>query len=269
MEPAIEEPMNATFAEDEASDLDDVIGGQADNPPRLLIHGCEKIGKSSFGASAPGAIFLPTEDGLDRIDCKKFPIVANWPTFLARLKQVRNARHNYATLVIDSMDWLEKLIWRYLCEQSKVESIELACGSYGKGYTRAAEMFYELLKEHLDPIRRERNMAIILIAHSKVEKVEEPGIQAYDRSSPRLDKRAMPIVCEWSDAIGFACKRVRVDEDKAAKGARNIPHAIGSDRYLVLSDSKPACLAGNRYGITEDLPLSWDAFAAAAFKQNV
>ena len=47
--------------------LDTIQSGREARPPRLLVYGQEGIGKSSFAASAPGAIFIQTEDGLGEI----------------------------------------------------------------------------------------------------------------------------------------------------------------------------------------------------------
>ncbi len=54
--------------------LQTIRTGKAQGPPRLLVYGTEGIGKSTFGASAPKPIFIPTEDGLDNIDCASFPL---------------------------------------------------------------------------------------------------------------------------------------------------------------------------------------------------
>ena len=54
--------------------LETIQSGRENRPPRIMIYGSEGVGKSTFGASAPGAIFIQTEDGLGEIDCRKFPL---------------------------------------------------------------------------------------------------------------------------------------------------------------------------------------------------
>ena len=51
--------------------LDNIQTGKENKPPRIMIYGSEGVGKSTFGASAPDAVFIQTEDGLSEIDCKK------------------------------------------------------------------------------------------------------------------------------------------------------------------------------------------------------
>src|SRR4029078_13367683 len=54
---------------DGMSSLATMQRGRTRRPPRLLVYGTPGIGKSTFGSQAPNPIFLPTEDGLDEIDC--------------------------------------------------------------------------------------------------------------------------------------------------------------------------------------------------------
>jgi hypothetical protein len=46
----------------------------------------------------------------------------------------------------------------------------------------------------------------LLIAHSKVEKFEDPEWSPYDRYSPRLHKHAAALICEWCVAVRFATR---------------------------------------------------------------
>ena len=54
--------------------LQQIHSGRRHAPPRLMIYGTEGIGKSTTASQAPKPIFIPTEDGLDQIDCDSFPL---------------------------------------------------------------------------------------------------------------------------------------------------------------------------------------------------
>ena len=54
--------------------LETIQSGRQSKPPRVLLYGVEGIGKSTFGSQAPKPIFIQTEDGLDEIECDRFPI---------------------------------------------------------------------------------------------------------------------------------------------------------------------------------------------------
>ncbi len=81
--------------------------------------------------------------------------------------------------MIDSLDWLERLVWDKLCEQYAVPSIEKVDGGYARGYMHALTLWREVL-DHLNVLRA-AGMVIVLIAHSKVERFEDPESSSYDR----------------------------------------------------------------------------------------
>ena len=92
--------------------------GKSRKPPRVVVYGTEGIGKSTFGNTAPAPIFLPTEDGLGEIDCERFPLAKSYDEFIGNLGQLCQAEHNYQTAVVDTLDWLEKLIWAKVARDS-------------------------------------------------------------------------------------------------------------------------------------------------------
>jgi len=120
--------------------------------------------------------------------------------------------------------------------------------------------------DHLNVLRNARGMVVLLVAHAKVEKFEDPESSPYDRYSPRLNKHAGALVSEWCDAVLFATRKVRTQTEEAGFGRkRTIAHAIGKDggERILRCVGGPSCIAKNRYGIVDELPLSWAAFMAA------
>lgn len=247
------------------SGLSRVQRGRVSKPPRVLLYGVEGIGKSTFGAQAPKPIFIQTEDGLDEIDCDKFPLAATYDDVLTALGELRSQQHDYESVVIDSLDWLERLVWDKLCAANGVNSIEKVDGGYSKGYTHALTYWREII-DQLNVLRNVRGMVVLLIAHSKVERFEDPESSPYDRYSPRLHKHAAALVSEWCDAVLFATRKMRTQsEDAGFNRKRTIAHAIGKDggERILRCVGGPSCVAKNRYSITEELPLSWAAFMQA------
>lgn len=235
--------------------LKQVITGKNPKPPRIVIYGAEGVGKSTFAANAPKVIFVQTEDGLSEIDCSKLPLVTRFDELIAQLTAIRDEEHDYQTLAIDSLDWTERIIWDRVCADYGVKSIEKADGGYGKGYVHALAYWRQVITL-LNEIRDRRNMAIILIAHAKVECFEDPENASYDHYSPRLHKAACSLVSEWVDAILFATKRLRVD---TTTGKAAPVGADGGER-IIRTNGSPACIAKNRYSLPGELPLSWTAF---------
>ncbi len=110
-----------------------------------MLYGVEGIGKSTFGSEAPKPIFIQTEDGLDEINCDRFPLATTFDDVVAALKTLVNEKHDYESVVIDSLDWLERLVWDKLCQQYGVESIEKVDGGYARGYMHALSLWREVL----------------------------------------------------------------------------------------------------------------------------
>ncbi len=245
--------------------LEQIQRGKQPMPPRLVVYGTEGVGKSTFASQAPAPIFVQTEDGLAEIDCDRFPLATTFDDVTAALSELHSEQHDYQTVVIDSLDWLERLIWDQLCRQYNVASIEKVDGGYAKGYTHALTYWREIL-DGLGRLRTDRGMVVICIAHSKVEKFEDPESSAYDRYSPRLHKHAAALVCEWSDAVLFATRKFRTQSEDAGFGRKRAiaaPIGAGGGERILRCTGGPSCIAKNRYGIADELPLSWATFVDA------
>ncbi|MEX0718360.1 MAG: ATP-binding protein [Planctomycetaceae bacterium] len=245
--------------------LERIHRGKQPLPPRVVLYGTEGIGKSTFGSQAPAPIFIQTEDGLSEIACDSFPLAQTLDDVLASLSALHAEKHDYQTVVIDSFDWLERLIFDELCRQHNVSSIEKVDGGYAKGYTHALTHWRQILGL-LNRLRVERGMVVLGIAHARIEKFEDPEATAYDRYSPRLHKHACGLVCEWADAVLFATRKIRVQaEDAGFNRKRGLAFALGKDggERVIRTIGGPSCVAKNRFGIVEELPLSWAAFVDA------
>ncbi|MEI8246822.1 MAG: ATP-binding protein [Lentisphaerota bacterium] len=244
--------------------LDTVIKGKKFEPPRIMVYGPEGIGKSTFGASAPNPIFIQIEDGLSQIDCHRFPKAEKLDDVDTQLNLLLSEEHEYQTLVIDSADWLEKLIFEWVCARFGVSVVEKADGGWGNGYKQALNIWSELLKK-LDTLRTRKGMAIVFLAHSDTRTVKDPESQAYDQFTPRLQKLAAAMITEWVDAIFFATRKMRVEKD----GDRMIARPIGANggERVMRTVGSASCVAKSRYSMPDELPLSWDSFMSAIAKQ--
>ncbi|MCQ2404275.1 MAG: ATP-binding protein [Lentisphaeria bacterium] len=246
--------------------LESITRGKENKPPRIFLYGQEGVGKSCTAAQAPNPVFIQTEDGLDEINTSKFPLAKSLNDVLNALAALRDEQHDFRTVVLDSADWLERLIWDKVCQDFGVRSIEKADGGYGKGYVHALTYWRQIVSLFND-LRNVRGMIVIVIAHSKVERFEDPENAAYDRYTPRLHKSATSLLCEWVDAVLFATKRFRVSKEEGTgfQGDRAIATAIGANggERILRTVGSPACIAKNRFNLPAEIPLSWQAFMDA------
>lgn len=215
-----------------------VIKGRQPSPPRILVYGMEGIGKSTFGANCPNPFFIATEDGLDNIHCSRFPTAKSYQEFEEYLKYRVANPEDYQTLVIDSLDWLERLIWEQVCEDEKVTSIEKI--SYGKGYVIALYYWRQILD--LLSEWHEGGHITLLVAHAVAENYVDPEV-TLTRFAPRLHKHALSFIAEYVDVILLATRKVG-----AAMGGVNNPR-------IVRSDTSPSQMAKSRFAIPAEMPL--------------
>src|SRR5205085_10859163 len=111
--------------------LDKIKAGKIPRAQKILLYGVEKIGKSSLAAKFPMPLFLDVERGTHQLDVDRLDIETADELDKA-LAEVAKNDHDYKTLVIDSVDWAERLLADKVCAKNKWESIEEP--GYGKGF---------------------------------------------------------------------------------------------------------------------------------------
>lgn len=259
-------------------------------PPRIIIYGPPKVGKSTFFAggmvngqpqtSAPSPIFVRTEDGLNGLDVDAFPLAESYQQVIEALTVLASEKHDFKTVVIDSADWLERLIHQHVVASCTldvrgVKTMETAHGGYGKAYGVALSLWREVLSA-LDYLNRQKGMVIGIICHSTVIQFNDPMAEPYDKWETKLHKPgkgtgARDLISEWADVIGFAqretfvSRKTTTDGKQVARGAA----PVGASNKLHLVGA-PGFVAGNRYSLPPTIDLSWQSFSdalSAAFPQ--
>jgi ribosome assembly protein YihI (activator of Der GTPase) len=236
--------------------LDAVISGKLKKPITVVCYGPEGVGKSSFGAGAPGAIFVGAEDGTAQLDVKRFPSPQNYLDIIDAVRTLRTEQHEYQTLVMDTMDWIEPLLWQHVCQRDGQANIE-AYG-YGKGYQVALDEWRMLLSE-LDRLVQEKRMNVVLLAHSQIRPFKNPQGEDFDRYELKVHAKAAGLIKEWAEAVLFANWETFAKEDKRTKRVKG----VSSGARLIYTERTAAFDAKNRYSLPEELPLSWADFDAA------
>jgi len=231
-----------------AYDLESIQTGRVERPPRIVLVGGTKVGKSTLACDFPSPIVIPVagEEGVDDIDCAKFPTVHSFADLGSALQTLATEDHQYETLVIDSVTRLESLIFAFTCEQHGKESIEKF--GYGKGYIFALDNWSLFLRQ-LDGLRT-RGMTIVLIGHVQAKGFNDPSEESYDRWEIRLNKHAEGLLREWTDVSLYLGLRTFVQHDD--EGLRERKRAIGGERIL-FTQPHPTRPSGGR-GVWGRLP---------------
>jgi len=239
-----------------AFDLTSISRTKRIEAPKILLAGEPKIGKSTFAAMAPNSIGILTEDGMSGIDAQAFPLATTLDDVYAGIGTLLNEEHEFQSVFVDSLDWMEPLVNAHVCKANKWDNIEAP--GFGKGYVAAAAEWKNLL-EGFEALRRDRGMAIILICHVKQQRIESPTHEGYDAYVLKLHNRASALVEEWADIVGFAAHRIAIKKTDAGFGNKEAKALKTGERMLYL-EAHPAYPSGNRFGLA-DCPLSWDTFA--------
>ena len=226
--------------------------------PKIVVVGQGKIGKTTFAAMAPKAIGILTEDGADAVDANAFPLATSLADVYSAVATLINQDHDFQTLFIDSLDWLEPLVQDHVCKANNWKNIEQP--GFGKGYVAAAEEWRNLLSG-LEVLRADKGMGIILIAHDKIKRIEDPLTEGFDSHVLKLHDRAGALVQEWADVIGYAGYRIFTSKTDAGFGNKETKATTTGERILHV-EPHPAHCGGNRFGLS-NMPLDWTAFQEA------
>ena len=231
-------------------------------PPRLVIYGEHKIGKSTFASTCPAPIFIQTEDGLDSLSVDAFPYCKTYQAVIDALDQLLTQGHSFRTVVIDSLDWTERLIWESICAEHSWKQI--GDGAFGAGYKLAINRWRDIVAK-LQRLNEERRMIICLIAHAKITRFDDPEREGYNVYTLDMHEKSSQLLLQWVDIIGFYNFKITTIESKEGFGAKSVKAKGGSERVLNLTP-KASFEAGNRYGLPAQVDPNWPAIYAELTK---
>jgi hypothetical protein len=239
-------------------------------PNRLILHATEGWGKTSFGAMAPGAVFVQArgETGLGTlIDANQvpatphFPAAPDWTEFLAAIDVLLNEQHQYRTLVIDTINGAERLCHEYVCEtEYGGQWGDSGFMAYHKGFETSLSPWREMLSR-LDRLRTERRMSIILLCHTAVKNFKNPEGSDYDRYQTKMHDKTWALTKEWADIVLFGHYRTLTvgkggrEETDPTKRAK----AIGGEERILLTQRTAAYDAKNRLGLPAEIECGYSA----------
>lgn len=241
-------------------DLTKVVKGRVEAPLRVLLAGTEGIGKSTWANDMPNPIFFAVEEGANELDAARMPLPEGvtewtWPLVMDAIQALIDGDHAYESLVIDTVDALEPLVWDFVCRKNDKANIE-AFG-FGKGYVAALGEWRAFLSA-LERLRKKRGMHLGLVAHTWIKSFKNPTGDDYDRYQLKLNDKAAGLLKEWCDDVLFAHW-----ETFAVKGENGKAKGVSSGARIVSTTRTAAWDAKNRHGLPESLPLDFDAFMQA------
>lgn len=248
--------------------------------PIITIVGSPGAGKTTLGARFPKPVFITAEDGLAVFDdwapedqptvlpalsVEKDSLgnIINKPseTILKMIAELSTADHDFETLVIDSITALDRLFGAEIVARDGVESVAEAAGGYQKAFGVIGSWHAELLQK-LGDLRSKRNMAIVLLAHTGVERRKNLPDSADDYAVYSMDmhRKSTAIYTSESDAVLYLAQETIVEgaqENKKGQTTRfGVARQTGRRALITSGDGMVGYVhAKNRYNLPKTIPV--------------
>lgn len=199
---------------------------------RAVIYGPEGIGKSTMASFWPKPLFLDIEGGTHHLDVARITAPKSWSAVQQIFAELERNSQGYKTLVIDTADWLEKLVKDAICVEHKV--VSLGDVAYGQLYAKLGGYWGRML----DSLSRiaDGGMNVILLAHSQLAHCEIPEeTGSFDRYELKLNNSfkvsTSAMTKEWASVILFMNYEtfvVETDGKTKARGGSRVIHTTHS-----------------------------------------
>lgn len=232
-----------------------VIKGIQERALFALLYAPEGVGKSTFCAGAPNALFIDLEGGTALIDVARVSDISTTAGLLSTLDELATSKHGFETVVIDTVSACEEMIWAEIAERNGKSSIGLI--PYGKGYEEARDVFLRILSK-LERIR-DRGIAVWLLGHTDLKLYNDPQGYDHDTYAVRLHKHIYPKVYSHVDIVAFAnYEMVAIDDPQSSR-----PKAAATGKRKLYLQKSRGYDAKSRYALPKTLDLNYAVFTAA------
>jgi len=139
-----------------------------------------------------------------------------------------------------------------VCAKNGWKNIESP--SYGKGFVIADQEWQRFIRAI--SALRDNGMTVVMVAHSTIERFDDPRAPSYTAYWPKLHKRARHLILDACDVVGFLAEKLRVATDD--NGFRERTRATSSNQRFLFVEGCPAFVAKNRYGMAPKIPIPAD-----------
>lgn len=242
-------------------------------PSRVIVHGVEGIGKTSFAAQAPKPIFGMTrgETGLLTLidngllsETDHYDEFTCWQDLTYAVNHLIVTERDNRTFVLDTVNGAERLCFEHVCN-TDFNGRWGSFMNYGRGPDKATENWIDFLST-LDRLRERKRMAIVLLCHSKVKTFKNPEGDDYDRYTPDMHDKTWGLTHKWADVVLFGNYETQVKKDKGELRSKG----LSDGTRLLYAQRTAAWDAKNRLGLPQEISMgrtpqeAWHNFHEAA-----
>ena len=230
-------------------------------PQRVVVYGPPGVGKTTLAAQWACPALIDAERGADNLPSL---MTLGTPTsqsdVLAMIAWVvtYGGQAGVKTLVIDSIDAIEQIIWAGICQAGGKPSIDAF--EFGRGYALARDKMQAIL-EALDAAIGV-GIEVVIIAHATVETVKDPTGNDFQRYTIALQRRAAEALIRWADSVLFLELDKHVRPGRAGAAGK----AMGDGDRVIHTAQRPSALAKSRRPLPDEIEIGMDPTFAKFFE---
>lgn len=228
-----------------------ILTGRQITPLKILIHGDNGVGKSTFASQSKAPIFLDIEKNVDLIDVPKQPL-DSWTEVTEFLDWLKQADHPYKTAVLDGLERLETFAKEEVNSTHSKDDL-----AYGRDTLFRAELFEQLVTK-LEDLRRFKKMNIILIGHSVSKTANDPDEPLHDKKLLEMSDKCASPLRHWCHCILYAKKKYLSEKEK--KGWEKRTRFKSVEKHVALTNAG-SCVSKEGWDLPPEIELKWDVFA--------
>lgn len=199
---------------------------------------------------------LNLEDGCGDIDVDKTEKLNTEQDAIGAISWLVQNEHPYRTVIVDTADWLERLIFQAVAQSAGKSTIEEI--GFGKGFESAAKHWQHIIGGLT--VLWNRGLHIVMTAHLRISKFANPAGSTFNYYEPALHDKGSSIVVDWCDEVLFLTTKIDVrSEDEGFNKTRAI--AIGGTERIIYTSEAASHVAKNRLNMQPIIPLAWEPLA--------
>ncbi len=230
-----------------------LTSGVNNKPLLITIYGTDHTGKSTVGSKFPNPIFIDIEKGTDLLNVNRYQ-PSNFDEVLEILRSLYSDTQGFETIVIDTIDWVEKMADKKICLDNNVSSLgDLA---WGTGIRKQKDLMLSII-DSLCAISQHTRMGVVILGHAKQKRFDDPEQEhAYDRYHMAINGDVFDKIRERSDAVFFVCKDIKVVVDQGNKMLK--PKGISTGKVLCHTGESAGFYAKNRFEMPPFFEFNYD-----------
>lgn len=206
--------------------------------PKFMIFGLAGSGKTTLASKLKNSLIIDIEGGANYVDTPRTEQITTLEDFYTVLTMIYKGEKNYDYIVIDTADWLARLIIEQVAGIDR-KHLDNTLNKSNGGYGAGRQIMDNHIRTKLLPMltaMNKKGYGICLLAHADKKDLMDSDGTNIEQITPKIDANTMNVFVEWCDGVFYL--------KKDANGKRTL-----------LLDADDVALAKNRQGLSGSVDL--------------